>query len=253
MALHSESVHKKGFPNEHIPPKSFLSENGFSGSTLKLIAMAAMLIDHIGAVILQPMLTQGVYDAVFICYTGMRLIGRISFPLFAFLLTEGVQKTSNVKKYLMRLGIFALLSELPFDLAVSGSADPGCQNIFFTLFLGVLFVEICRKWQLQEQNPIRLYMVLGSFMLLAEGLQTDYGAVGILVIALLYLFRMDRMRAGGYAGIVLALTSLEGIGAFAALYPMKRYNGQRGLRLKYVFYAFYPVHLLILFWIASVL
>ena len=116
-----------------------VKKKGISGSTVKLIAIVTMLIDHIAAVILMRMLMQrnllgivGQSDiqAVMdwlqknaVLYYGvmfMRQIGRLGFPLFAFLLVEGFQKTHDVKKYAMRLGIFTLISEIPFNLALTG-------------------------------------------------------------------------------------------------------------------------------------
>ena len=100
---------------------------GLSGSTLKLIAIVTMLIDHVGAALVYRMMlayidrggaeNTSVYGRMLIIYWVMRMIGRIAFPIFCFLMVEGFQKTHNKWKYAMRLGGFALLSEIPFDLA----------------------------------------------------------------------------------------------------------------------------------------
>ena len=246
---------------------------GFSGSTIKLIAMAAMFIDHIGAVILQRMLTaQGYLDVVnaqdaalmnawaqehqvlFYSYTIMRLIGRMAFPLFAFLLVEGFQKTSDLRKYMLRLAAFALISEIPFDLAVSGKVFAfGYQNVFFTLLLGLVFLQVYRKMMRQGKMGFRGIIIIVIFMLLAELLRIDYGSVGILIILIFYLLRMERVKAGAFGCAILGISSIDGIFSFTALYPIAKYNGERGLKLKYAFYAFYPVHLLMLYLVAVIL
>ena len=134
---------------------------GISGSTLKMIAIVTMLIDHIGAVVLARLLiVQGVNSidtssqnavmqwltqnaTLYYTYTAMRMIGRIAFPIFCFLLVEGFLHTHDVKKYALRLGAFALISEIPFDLTFSGKVlDFQYQNVFFTLFIGLLTMMV---------------------------------------------------------------------------------------------------------------
>ena len=132
-------------------------KKGISGSTLKMIAIVTMLIDHIGAAVLARLLmvnglgeldqtnTDAIMQwlsangALYGTYTVMRMIGRVAFPIFCFLLVEGFLHTHDVKKYAMRLGLFALLSEIPFDLAFSSKIlEFNYQNVFFTLFIGLL-------------------------------------------------------------------------------------------------------------------
>ena len=114
-------------------------KRGISSAVLKNIAVVTMLIDHIGAVIMTRLLIRnGLYEAMvnqetYTAWMGqnsgmygicmaMRIIGRLAFPIYCFLLVEGFQKTHNVKKYLGRMFLFALISEVPFDLAFSGKA-----------------------------------------------------------------------------------------------------------------------------------
>ena len=95
---------------------------------LKCIAIITMLIDHIGAVLFPENLV-------------LRYIGRISFPIFCFLLAEGFYHTKNVKKYMMRLAVFAVLSEIPYDLAFRNTyIEFTRQNVFFTLLIGVVMM-----------------------------------------------------------------------------------------------------------------
>ncbi|MDD3174664.1 MAG: TraX family protein [Herbinix sp.] len=133
------------------------SKRGISGSTLKLIAIFTMLIDHIGAAVIDKVLAaKGMYNldasdiqatqtflnnniVLYIVYFIMRLIGRLAFPIFCFLLVEGFLHTRNRQKYAIRLAIFSLVSEIPFDLAIFGKTiDMSHQNVFFTLLIGLL-------------------------------------------------------------------------------------------------------------------
>lgn len=248
-------------------------KRGISGSTLKLIAIVTMLIDHIGAGILARMIWQSGYmemiaannsevyaawfaenKTLYITYTVMRAIGRIAFPIFCFLLVEGFQKTHDVKKYALRLGIFALVSEIPFDLAFNSKVlELSYQNVFFTLFLGLLTMVVCdmalrKEWSQKEKlnKVIRVVLaivIIAAGAVFAEWLRTDYGATGVLCIMVLYIFRR-RKAAQMLAG---AASFLWEIPAPLAFIPMAFYNGKRGIRLKYVFYAFYPVHLLLIY------
>ncbi len=242
-------------------------KKGISGSTLKLIAISAMLVDHIGAVLLVPYLTapgnwtQELYD---LYYVMRMIIGRIAFPIFCFLLTEGFAHTSNVWKYALRLGIFALVSEAAFDLAFEGAVPAwGYQNVFFTLFLGLAAMIIWKKLE-DSSLPKVAWIPLGLAgiavcMCLAELLQTDYGAYGVLCIVTLYLTRGNRLFqvVAGCAALWVG-DYLFGMGgsefwAPLGLLPVLFYRGRRGLKLKYVFYLFYPVHLTILYLLSLIL
>lgn len=138
-----------------------------------MIAIAAMACDHIGAVLFPQ-------------YLEMRIIGRIAFPIFAFTLVEGFCHTKDVKKYMMRLGILALISEVPFDLAFWGvPLEFGHQNVFFTLFLGIAMLYLYLK---SIRTSRQIFAVLGM-MLLSELLHTDYNSAGLLMIFIFYMFR----------------------------------------------------------------
>lgn len=193
---------------------------GINGFTLKWIAIVSMLIDHMGAILFPQ-------------YIEMRIVGRLAFPIYCFLLAEGAVHTSNIRRYEIRLLAFACLSDIPFDLAFFGGVTLEHQNVFFTLLLGVLVIE-----QFQKHEGKWLYgavaFVLAS--VLAECLHTDYGAKGVLFILCFFLLRRFVLANGGvqvYAG-------------FAAL-PLLLYNGRRGPKMKYFFYIFYPMHLVILY------
>ena len=121
-----------------------MPQKGFSGSTLKLIAIITMLIDHIGAAVIARLLIAGQgSELLYKIYYAMRAVGRVAFPIFCFLLVEGFFYTGSRKKYALRLFGFALLSEIPFDLAFSGKIlEFGYQNVFFTLLIGLLTIML---------------------------------------------------------------------------------------------------------------
>ncbi len=210
---------------------------------LKIIAIITMLIDHTAAVLI-PSNTA--------LWLAMRYIGRISFPIFVFLLVEGFCHTRNARKYLMRMGAFALISEVPFDLAFYGKIlEFKHQNIFFTLFLGLLCLLLMKEAKTRFEkntfavNVLNILLILG-FCVAAEYLRTDYGAAGIVLIVAFYLFRGNRLLSTG--ALLLVSISINRIQTFAilAMLPIFLYNGQRGRNIKYAFYIFYPAHLLIL-------
>lgn len=242
-----------------------LHEKGISGSTLKWIAIVTMLIDHIGAVLVNQSSIQKWMDlwhineanqtVVLACiptlYISMRMIGRIAFPIFCFLLIEGFVHTRDIKKYATRLGIFAFISEIPFDLAISGQPFYWQHNnVFFTLFLGVCVMSGLR-W-VEGKEDLKTFQkaafqggIIGLGMYVAACLHTDYSWMGILCITLLYMTRHNKRNQiiMGCAGFSFELPAL------LAFIPIGFYNGKRGRQMKYLFYAFYPVHLLILSWL----
>lgn len=256
--------------------KLSLFKKGLSGSTLKIAALCFMLIDHIGAVLILHLIralggttsmTPEAYQAfmseyawLVTLYDCLRLAGRLAFPLFCFLLVEGFLHTRHLLRYGMNLGLFALVSDPCFDLALHGTpVDFSSQNVFFTLFLGLLamwgirqiecrlpFFPATAAWLLKC-----IVLVLGAAA--AWLLKTDYGAYGVFCIGLMYLFRAHRGQAFIFGCIPLVLLSDSQLFSFFALPLVLAYNGKRGLSLKYFFYGFYPVHLLLLYLLCAVL
>ncbi len=226
-------------------------KRGLSGSTLKIIAMISMLTDHAAYVFLGPVLTKDplVSGSALTAYRFLRtFVGRFAFPIYCFLLVEGFQKTHNRKKYALRLFAFALISEVPFDLAFYNTPlDMGHSNVFFTLFLSFIMMALleCAGMHLRSQW-LRFFSVIAVpfvISLCAEIISCDYGAKGIIAVALLYIFRRNKTEQflAGCVAFVWEIT------APLAFIPIAFYNGTRGLKLKYVFYAFYPAHLLLLY------
>lgn len=238
-------------------------KKGLNGSVLKLIAVFTMLIDHIAAAWLLRAMYAGptVLDNALVTwlfrtghimeiYNGMRTIGRIAFPIYCFLLVEGFEHTKNWKKYAQRLGLFALISEIPFDLAFHSTyLNMEYQNVFFTLLIGLLTIVIYHRVEMQESvNYLARYVLQMGVLLVgmgvAELLGTDYGAKGILCIMVLYIFREKRIYQVVAGCFSFCWWELPAVIAFV---PIALYNGERGWKLKYFFYLFYPLHLLLIY------
>lgn len=198
-----------------------------------------MLIDHIGLAIIAMTPLFYKYKSI---YPLLRNIGRVSFPIFAFLIVEGFIHTKNLKKYLIRLGVFALLSEIPFDLIFYNSFFYWkYQNVLFTFFIAVLMLYFIKKYT----NSIlaRLIFIILA-CILSKLIYSDYSYIGILLIATFYLYH-DRILAKFICSGIILLDSPYALFSFIPLYF---YNGEKGkYNFKYLIYIFYPLHLLLLF------
>ena len=194
---------------------------GLSGTALKYIACITMLIDHIGAScieagILLPALAAGAASCSGIPVSTLlaadrvlRYIGRLAFPIFCFLAVEGFLHTHDVKRYMQRLLLFGLLSEVPFDLAFFRTPfAPQHQNVYWTLALGVLAMAGLKRFEKENGLPGWQGLVwAGGCAALALVANTDYHAIGVLIICTLYLTRADRKRQC-LAGALLFLFEL---------------------------------------------
>lgn len=223
----------------------FLKLNSFD---LKIIAMITMVLDHVGLVFFPQ-------------YGVFRLVGRLAFPIFCFLLVEGFFHTSNVKKYLMRLLIFAIISEFPFDLMVNRPENYfGAQNIFFTLFLGLSAIAIMDNFDKKHSMDIYLKTLVNivvaiTFSTIAILLKTDYNLLGIFYILIFYMYRgknfliflcIEIITIYFYGGIYVKGHMIKQTFAGFAVLLTALYNGERGPKIKYVFYVFYPLHILLI-------
>lgn len=239
-----------------------------TGSKLKWIATLSMLIDHFGVVIVWPFIlanptlhgTENHLNAtgLVVLYEMMRLIGRIAFPIFIFLLIQGFSHTHNRITYLVRVLVFAIISELPFDLAFNLSSQDikegrliefDRQNVFFTLAIGLFsIIVIDAVLNLCKDENIRAMSVafVGIASLgLAYVLQGDYKVMGVLAIMLAYAFRQSIAKEMLVCILVLSVASVTEVFALAGLPFVLKYNGQRGKANKWFFYVFYPAHLLV--------
>lgn len=206
-------------------------------SVLKWIAVLTMVIDHVGAILFPDQI-------------WMRVIGRVAFPIYAYCLAEGFRYTSDYRRYLGRLALFAILSEIPFDLAFYGVPFSFAhQNVFFTLTLGLILLWVLERCREQ------LLLCAGAFAVLcflAQALHMDYGAGGLLMVFAFYLAQQGTSPWIGW-GIFVFINLFGYAGgvqwaAIIALLPIGLYSGKAGKRKQRFFYWIYPLHLLLL-WI----
>lgn len=222
---------------------------GLSGTALKLFACVTMLIDHIGASCIEAGVGTAANCPVSLLKMDpiLRLIGRLAFPIFCFLLVEGFLHTHDVKQYLRRLLLFGAVSEIPFDMAFFRMPFyGGHQNVYWTLALGVIAMAAMQR---SQDAAGRLTWQGGAAAvacaLAAELAATDYGAIGVALIAALYLTRKSRTQQS-ILGAGMMLFERTAPLAFVLTWL---YNGQRGRCpqwAKWAFYLFYPVHLMVL-------
>jgi len=234
-----------------------------------------MIIDHMGAVMPE------IFGLEF------RVIGRVAFPIYVFLVAEGFRHTKSPHKFLARLGIFALISEPIFDLALGNDIYFFANtNIFYTLFLGgtsIVIYKLIREnyWKIDKRNRGKIIndppppeaTIAGILLaitptLIAEALTTDYGAYGVVFILCMYVIRPLKLRLAAMVALCVwqhnliirlalnrALFDLPDATLFLLMIPATLlpvllaalYNGKRGPGLKWFFYASYPAHLLVIF------
>lgn len=230
---------------------------------LRGLACLLMLCDHMWATIVPG-------------NEWLTWIGRLAFPIFAFQIAEGFFHTSDFRRYAGRLLIFGIVSEIPFDLVYGGTLlYPFHQNVMFTLLLGLLAIKaLDTARQKHTAKAMLAGMLLAALCCLTAAVTfTDYGALGVATVILFYLCRDFRFAwaaqlafmilfnfvlfTGEYIPVTVCSYTLElqtqGFAVFA-LIPIWLYNGKKGAAsktLQYGFYAFYPVHLLVLYLLFS--
>lgn len=212
-----------------------------SGSALKVIALVSMVTDHCAYYLME----HGT-----LLYEVMRCFGRIAFPMFAFLIAEGFRHTRNRMKYFLQLLGFAVVSEVPWYLL--NGAD-GAHNVLFTLALGVMALA---TFETLKKDGILCGAVILSIAGFATWLGVDYEWRGILMMVVFYLLgnvSNPSFPSGRKAQIICSFPLMMHygiVGALLACLVIACYNGTRGFIhgqvVKYGFYAFYPVHLLLI-------
>lgn len=215
---------------------------------LKYIALISMIIDHF-AIVFCDTLTSG-------AYLFLRCVGRMAFPIFCFLLVEGFFHTGNRQRYLSRLVLFSILSEIPFDFVLFHSGeyslpyfmDFAHQNVFFTLALGFAAMMF-----LEQYKSNKSFVIAGIFVsvFLADLLGFDYGALGIITILLFYFHYNNPGYPLWFCLIPLMCASKVQALCICSMLFLYLYNGEKGHGPKYLFYVTYPAHLLLLYFIHS--
>lgn len=223
------------------------------GNTLKLIAIITMFIDHL-AVFLAKSGADGAFYTT-LPYTVMRAIGRTAFPLFAFLLVEGFIYTKSRGRYLISILILAGISEPIYQMFFTEGLDELlhmkhsvniCFELAYSLIMLCILEKIGKVVNESAKASIAQVIIAMLFVLGDTFLPFDYAAGGIILIASLYIFRDMPIRKllVGYAALQISGNEVFSIFAFILMYF---YDGTRGKnigKLKYLFYAFYPIHLL---------
>lgn len=237
-----------------------LKHFSISAAMLHILAMALMLMDHLWA-------------TLFPAQEWLTCAGRLAFPIFAFMIVEGYFHTHNFKKYALRLLLFAVLSEVPFDLMYGGTwFYPVHQNVIWTLLMGLIGIHLMENVRKKRKTPMYLLtavVVVAVGAVLGTVCMVDYYGAGVLTVFIFYFFRKRKWWC--LLGQILALywVNVELLGgllyplrlfgmdfeicqqgfALLALLPIWLYRGQQGCHSKlfqYICYAFYPVHMLIL-------
>lgn len=231
-----------------------------SAAVLHIFAMVLMLMDHLWATLLPAQ-------------DWLTCAGRVAFPIFAFMSVEGYFHTHNFKKYAQRMLLFAVLSEIPFDLMYGGTwFYPVHQNVIWTLLMGLLGIHLMET--VRKKQKLWVYVLVSAGVVAAGGIlgtlcMVDYYGVGVLTVFIFYFFRgrkwwcllgqlltlywVNVQMLGGLMypiqlfGMEFELCQ-QGL-ALLALLPIWLYRGRQGYHSKpfqYACYAFYPVHMLIL-------
>ena len=231
-----------------------------SAAALHILAMTFMLMDHLWATLLPAQ-------------EWLTCVGRIAFPIFAFMAVEGYFHTHNLKKYLLRMLIFAVISEVPFDLMYGGTwFYPVHQNVIWTLMMGLAGIHLMET--VRKKKSTFVYILVSAIVVILGGLlgtlsMVDYYGIGVLTVFIFYFFRGRKWWC--LLGQMLALywVNVERLGglmypirlfgmefelcqqglALLALLPIWLYRGRQGYHSKpfqYFCYAFYPVHMLVL-------
>lgn len=230
---------------------------GFTGNQLKVIAFFLMICDHVGFMLIENGMLYGqnpvYWNMAINSETGrklyliariLRAAGRLAFPIFAFFISEGFIHSQNRNKYIARVGIFALISEVPFDLACFGKVYyPDYQNVLFTFFISLIALKVLSK--LKKKYVLQ---ILAAVLFAGAGYfcRCDYGAYGVGLVCMLWMLRNSphlRLIAGAAASAAESVSFL-GISALSFIL-LRFYNGQRGhARLGLFFYIMYPLHMI---------
>lgn len=244
-----------------------MEKNGISSFSLHVVAMVCMVCDHAWALLFPQA-------------EWLTCIGRIAFPIFAFLIAEGYRRTTDVKRYMQRLLVFALVSEIPFNLMYGSSIFyPFHQNALWTFLIALCAMIIMDRIRKTHGKPVSIVLcalITLLFFVLGYVSMADYFGAGVLTVLVFYFFSgstwSDRIGLfvclcwinlellGGYyyplyiGGYQLNLIQ-QGF-ALLALIPVWLYKGKQGYHkrwFRWFCYAFYPFHMLALYGLWQIL
>lgn len=233
---------------------------GLTSTVLHIMAMAFMLCDHLWGTVVPG-------------NDWLTCVGRLAFPIFAFMIVEGYFHTSNLKKYVIRILVFAVISEIPFNLAMGSRVFyPLHQNVMWTFLIAVGLIYLNER--AKENGKLWKRIAVGVLSVLAGYIigivtMTDYYHAGILTVLAFYFFRHKKWWCYIGQAVCLWYINVEMLGGYSyevqlfgntyffmrqslallALVPIWLYRGEQGYYskwLKYVYYGFYPLHLLVL-------
>lgn len=248
----------------------------FNAATIKIIACITMFVDHLTVIFLESISPQtGTYAAYSVANGVLldqigRTIGRTAMPIFAFLIAEGMYYTSNRARYLLRMLLFAALSQIPFWMMDGGLPETlvGDKdlNVMVTLAYGmiaVIVLDFLLLPYLRQENrepaqiawrlPVSVAAVAGICYLAEALTPCDYGACGVLAVVFFYVFREQRLIGIALSYAVLTAVFPSELYCVPGMVLVWLYNGQRGRQSKYFFYLFYPLHIAILLGLRYVL
>lgn len=218
---------------------------------IKIIACVTMVLDHIKYAIPE---TEGILTNYF---------GRLAFPLYAFLLTEGYVHTKDLKKYYYRMIIFAIISQIPFMLFRTLVGEWKMLNIMFTLLLGLIAITVYDK---EKRKYISIPIII-LLIWMGKILKVDYGWYGVTTVILLYLLKNNKSFIPFSYLLLLIVYYYSRIKSFnfgteiilyilfswSSTFIMMIYNGKEGKKLKYFYYIFYPLHMIVIYLISLVI
>lgn len=219
---------------------------------IKILAVTTMVIDHIGLFFFPQ-------------YTILRIIGRLAFPLFAWLIANGAYHTHNIKKYLSRLFFLAVISQIPFTLANQQISSPLFYlNVVFTLFFGLLAIYLLNK----NKNKFFWFIAISSCAGIADLIHSDYGAMGVLSIVAFYIFFSNKLYTVVSQSIIIFIlpytiyfleayykihisnlytdSKMEMYGLVSLIFIIL-YKNKESIKAKYLFYIFYPLQYVMIF------
>lgn len=218
---------------------------------IKIIACVTMVLDHIKYAIPE---TEGILTNYF---------GRLAFPLYAFLLTEGYVHTKDLKKYYYRMIIFAIISQIPFMLFRTLVGEWKMLNIMFTLLLGLVAITVYDK---EKRKYISIPIII-LLIMMGKLLKVDYGWYGVTTVILLYMLKNYKSYIPFSYLLLLIVYYYSRIKSFnfgteiilyilfswSSTFIMMIYNGKEGKKLKYFYYIFYPLHMIVIYLMSLVI